>query len=52
MYRQVQQAIDEAAIIAGVSIRSASDIFASGVIIDQVRGAIETADVVVAVRTI
>ncbi|MGH2682095.1 MAG: hypothetical protein ACRDIX_02555 [Actinomycetota bacterium] len=51
LFQAVQSAIREAAEIAGVQLIRADDIFASGVVIDQIRSAIEAADVVVAVCT-
>jgi hypothetical protein len=51
LFRQVQQAIEQAAERAGVQLRRADSIFKGGVIIDQVQEAIEQADVVVAVCT-
>lgn len=51
LYTAVQAAIVQAADSAGVTLTNATDIFAAGVIIDQVRGAIEQSDVVVAVCT-
>jgi hypothetical protein len=51
LFSQVQQAIGEAAELAGVQLRRADSIFKAGVIIDQVREAIAGADVIVAVCT-
>lgn len=50
-FQQVGDAIRQAAKAAGVQLRRADDIFAAGIIIDQIRDAIEQADVVVAVCT-
>ena len=51
VFRQVQEAIGQAAERAGVQLRRADSIFKGGVIIDQVREAIGQADVIVAVCT-
>ena len=51
LFRQVQEAIQQAAAGAGVQLRRADSIFKGGVIIDQVREAIQQADVIVAVCT-
>lgn len=50
-YRAVQRALREAAREAGVELRRADSIFRAGVIVDQVREAIEQADLVIAVCT-
>lgn len=47
----VREAIDEAAKAAGVELIRADDIFAGGVIIDQIESAISRADVIIAVCT-
>jgi hypothetical protein len=51
VFRRVQQAVEQAAEQAGVQLRRADSIFKGGVIIDQVRGAIAHADVIIAVCT-
>ena len=51
VFRCVQQAIEQAASLAGVRLLRADSIFKGGVIIDQVREAIARADVVIAVCT-
>jgi pyruvate/2-oxoglutarate dehydrogenase complex dihydrolipoamide acyltransferase (E2) component len=50
-YRAVQRALRDAARDAGVELRRADSIFRAGVIVDQVREAIEQADLVIAVCT-
>ena len=50
-FRQVQQAIESAAEVTGVELLRADDIFASGVIIEQVSEHIREADLVIAVCT-
>jgi len=51
VYRKVQQAIALAAELTGVELRRADSIFKGGVIIEQVREAIDEADVIIAVCT-
>jgi hypothetical protein len=51
VFRRVQQAVEQAADLAGVQLLRADSIFKGGVIIDQVREAIARADVVIAVCT-
>jgi hypothetical protein len=51
VFRRVQQAVEQAAVQAGVRLRRADSIFKGGVIIDQVREAIAGADVIIAVCT-
>ena len=51
LYARVQNAIHEGAQAAGVELKAANDIFKAGVVIEQVRGAIETADVIIGVCT-
>jgi hypothetical protein len=51
LFKQVGDAIRQAAKEAGVELQRADDIFESGIVIDQVRRAIREADVVVAVCT-
>jgi hypothetical protein len=51
VFRSVQQAVEQAADLAGVRLLRADSIFKGGVIIDQVREAIAQADVVIAVCT-
>ncbi len=50
-YRAVQAAIREAAAQTGVELRRADSIFRAGVIVEQVREAIERADLIIAVCT-
>jgi hypothetical protein len=51
VFRRVQQAVEQAAELAGVQLLRADSIFRGGVIIDQVREAIVQADVIIAVCT-
>lgn len=51
VFDTVQEAISAAAARTGVDLVRADDIFAPGVVIDQIREAIENADLVVAVCT-
>lgn len=50
-FEAVQRAVRMAADAAGVDLVRADDIFEAGVVIDQIRGAIERADLVIAVCT-
>ena len=49
LFETVQEAVRGAAEDAEVELRRADDIFAAGVVIEQVRGEIERADLVIAV---
>lgn len=51
LFETVQEAVRGAAEDAEVELRRADDIFAAGVVIDQIRGEIERADLVIAVCT-
>jgi hypothetical protein len=50
-FARVQEAIGTAANETGLDLRRADDIFAAGVVIQQVRGEIEQADLILAVCT-
>jgi hypothetical protein len=51
IFAGVQQAIADAAAEADVQVQRASDIFAAGIVVEQIRAAIESADVVIGVCT-